>query len=135
MSPERDFNQALCFSELVLAHEFTEYRCIDPARKRPTLSFWGVLNTEEDFADLARENGKGYGVFDVINRLPPEMEAHIVAEDQRAARDKDVTGVHTFFVEIDREEVSPGDNLRALQNAPLRPSLIVQSSLPHKLHA
>jgi hypothetical protein len=45
-----------------------------------------------------------------------------------------VVGIRALFCELDREEPTSGAHLAMLRAAPLPPSLIIRSSLPHKLH-
>jgi hypothetical protein len=128
---ERDMEQALTYSRIVLQDEPGEYRLVHPKTGK-TRSYWGTLD-KEGFEGLSALNAKGYGVFAVINRLDPSVEQRI--NNRQAARNVDVIGVRALFVDIDREEAEPGANLCELRAAPLRPSLIVRSSLPHKLQA
>jgi hypothetical protein len=128
---ERDLDQALTYSRLVLQDEPGEFRCIHPKTGK-TRSYWGTLD-KQGFEGLSELNAKGYGIYAVVNRLDSSVEQRI--KTRQAARNVDVIGVRALFVDIDREEAEPGANLRELRAAPLPPSLIVRSSLPHKLQA
>ena len=114
-------------------HEPTEYRLIHPVTRK-TLPGVGTLETKKDVNTLAKENAQGYGVFAVINALNLAEVGSRNAQG-RAARDEDVTAVRAVWVELDKAETTPGAHLAMLKGAPLPPSLIVRSSLPHKLHA
>jgi hypothetical protein len=129
--PLPDHRQALAWAVALFADEPTEFRLIHPHSGR-AVSLWGRLERLSE--SLSKLNRADYGIYAVVNRLAATVEDR-VAGGNGAAGDKDVTGIRAVFVEIDREDEQPGSNLQRLQNAPLPPSLIVRSSLPHRLHA
>ncbi len=127
-----DTAMALTFCRTLFGNEPTEFRDIHPHTGK-TRHVWGYPETEADFASCVQSNREGYGVFAVINRADPNVEPRTLRG--KGTRDQDITGIRALSVEIDKDEATPGGNLRELLSAPLKPSLIVRSSLPHKLHA
>lgn len=128
-----DTTMALTFCRALFGDEPTEFRDIHP-HNGTTRHTWGYPETEADLESCIKSNCEGYGVFVVINRADPAVVEPRTLEG-KGARDRDITGIRALFVEVDKDEASPGDNLRELLSGSLRPSLIVSSSLPHKLHA
>lgn len=115
--------------------EPTEFRCIGHGTNRIRRNF-GTL--ESLFEELEHANVHGdLEVYAVINRtLPEALDAYRKSRDG-GVKDEDVvaaSGFRACFVEIDRAEGTPGDNLDEVQQAPIPPSIIVQSSTTNKLH-
>lgn len=121
---------AVLFSHHLHDDAPTEYRLIHPVTYH-VLSIWGTPETLPD--SLTAYNVQGYGVFALVNT--PQLEVQARAAAGKSARDRDIAAITALFVELDREEPRPGENLSALQSAPLIPTLIVRSSKAHKLHA
>jgi len=132
-----DWQQASHFHGLIHGDLETEFRLINPSGK--TVSRWGdlidVTNPDHPaLTDLQRLNDNGYGAYMVINSPDPAVAAKI-REGKGSTGDQDIAAATALFVDIDRDESSPGANLSMLQDAEVPPSLIVQSSAPHKVHA
>lgn len=103
----------------------TEWRLIHPHTGK-VASHFGRLEEVQDH--LQRANATGYGVYAVINRAGHEL-------GPEALRDELIVSARAVWVEIDQAETAPGEHFERLQAAPLTPSLVVQSSQAHKLHA
>lgn len=132
-----DWQQASRFHQHIHGPNETEYRFIKPGR--PTIHKWGdlldVTNPHHQaLADMQRLNDDGYGVYIVINHVDPTVATKI-KEGRGGATDTDITTPTALFVDIDRDEQTPGANLSMLEDAEVPPSLIVQSSTPNKVHA
>lgn len=96
--------------------------------KRDVVSLWGTLDEVED--ELIKLNADGYSVYVVINRIRRralERKAH--------TNDADISGVRAVFVDLDTK-LQEGEftNVGRLYEAPLLPSLVIQSSEVHKAH-
>jgi hypothetical protein len=131
-----DWGQANHFHELIHGDLETEYRLINATGR--TISKWGDLLDVNDpthpaLAELQRLNDAGYGAYAVINHPDPTVADRIRA-GKGSTGDDDITAATALFVDIDREETRPGENLALLEDAEVPPSLIVQSSAPHKVH-
>jgi hypothetical protein len=115
--------------------EPTEFRCIGHGTNR-IRRYFGTL--EALFEDLEHANVHGeLEVYAVINRTLPETLAAYRKNGHGGVKDEDVVAANGFracFVEIDKAEGAPGDNLDEVQQAPIPPSVIVQSSTTNKLH-
>ena len=139
-----DLSEAHEWAELLFDRgngvEPTEWRAI---RGKATRSSVGTLDEVED--ELVRLNREGFSIYAVVNRIRAEalealragrpVRASSNGKPQWATADQDIVAATALFVEIDREETEPGENLDRLRGAPLTPSLIMQSSKAHKLHA
>jgi|GEM_PF-5019477 len=133
-----DWQQARRFHELLHGQAETEYRFIKPGGGRPEHRWGDLLDVTDPqhpaLLDLQNLNDQGYGVYAVINHVDPAVAAKIHA-GRGGATDSDITEATALFVDVDREEATPGANLAMLEDAEVPPSLIVQSSAPHKVHA
>lgn len=138
---ETDWRQASRFYRLLHGDAPTEFRFIK--RGSPTISLWGDL-IDADTLDpnhrtlkrMTRLNSDGYGAYMVINTPNPTIgHQKIVIDGNGSITDADILTSTALFVELDRDETRPGSNYDLLADAELKPTLIVQSSLPHKLHA
>lgn len=93
---------------------------------------------QEALKGLRQLNEEGYNAYAVINRPDPAI-AHSKIVDPNTKHggiaDSDIIHVNGIFVDIDRPEAFEGETLDLLQNAPLEPSAIIQSSTIEKLHA
>jgi hypothetical protein len=131
-----DLTQARRFESALLAGASTEYRLLRP-RGTPggVLCHFGDLSGLESL--LARRNAAGWGVYALVNGLRPGRAEEIRADPLHhvGARDQDIISIRAVFVELDRPESRPGENLARIDNAPLPPSLLVRSSSPGRLHA
>lgn len=134
-----DWRQAQRYHELLHGTNQTEYRFIKPGAHPEHR--WGDLttatNTPPDhpaLADLQTLNDNGYGAYAVVN-TPHETIGAKIHEGRGGATDTDITTPTALFVDVDREEPKPGANLDMLQDCEVPPSLIIQSSAPHKIHA
>lgn len=121
---------ALRFSRHLHHDAPTECRLIHPVAYH-VISLWGTTETLQP--RLASLNAEGYGVFILVNTPYMEVQGRIGVG--KSTRDQDIVAVTALFVELDRKESTPGENLAALRNAPLPPTLIVRSSKANKLHA
>jgi hypothetical protein len=115
--------------------EPTEFRCIGHGTNR-IRRYFGTL--ESLFEELEHANVHDeLEVYAVINRTLPETLDAYRKNGDGGVKDEDVdaaSGFRACFVEIDKDEVAPGDNLDEVQQAPIPPSIIVQSSTTNKLH-
>jgi hypothetical protein len=118
--------------------EPTEFRLIHFQKKKKTLHLWGNLENEDDIKSLEKLNNEGYGIYAVVNGVHSSVAEKIErtknTDKPEGTLDKDIISINAAFVEIDSEEKTPGQHLEMLMQAPLSPSLIVQSSTPNKLH-
>lgn len=130
-----DLAQARRFESLLLAGVATEYRLLRP-RGAPggARCHFGNLSGLEIL--LARQNAAGWGIYALVNGLRPERVREIRADrlHHTGARNQDIASIRAVFVELDRPEGEPGENLARLERAPLPPSLLVRSSDPGRLH-
>lgn len=131
-----DWTQASRFHQLIHDQNETEYRFIKPGK--PSISKWGDLldvtdPTHPALTDMQRLNDNGYGAYMVINQPHPNTATKIHA-GKGSTNDDDIQAATALFVDIDRDETKPGDNLTQLEDAEVPPSLIIQSSAPHKVH-
>lgn len=135
-----DWHQASRFYNLIHNGHPTEFRFINGTR---VTGLWGDLtdapNTDPNHKSLrqmTRLNSHGYGAYMVINT--PNPQAGTAKFNTRNAKgtitDNEITHATALFVDLDRPEKRTNANLDALQEAEIPPSLIVQSSYPHKVH-
>lgn len=133
-----DWRQASRFHELLHGTAETEYRFIKPGGGRPEHRWGDLLDTTDPnhpaLVDLQRLNDDGYGAYMVINHVDPAVATKI-HDGRGGATDTDILEATALFVDVDRQETTPGANLTMLEDAEVPPSLIVQSSAPHKVHA
>lgn len=141
---EPDLAAAYQWAELLFDRgdgiEPTEWRAVGGEQTR------SVVGTLDEVADeLVRLNTNGHNIYAVVNRVSHQaleairsgrpIRAGSNGKPQRATADQDIVAATALFVEIDREETEPGENLERLRGAPLTPSVVMQSSKAHKLHA
>lgn len=134
-----DWRQASRYYQALHGTNPTEFRFIK--RGSPTISLWGDLAkiTDPDHRTLKRMtrlNSDGYGAYMVVNTPNPTTgHQKIITDGKGSITDTDIVNATAFFVELDHDEQHPGSNYDLLAEAELKPSLIIQSSLSHKLHA
>lgn len=133
-----DWRQASRYYQALHGTNPTEFRFIK--RGSPTISLWGDLAEITDpghrtLKRMTRLNSDGYGAYMVVNTPNPTTgHQKIITDGKGSITDTDIVAATAFFVELDRNEQRPGSNYDLLAEAELKPSLIVQSSQPHKLH-
>lgn len=137
---ETDWQQASRFYQAIHGTNPTEFRFIK--RGAPTISLWGDLQNATDpthraLHRMTRLNSDGYGAYMVINTPDPQAGTakFLTKGGTGSITDNDITHATALFVELDTPEPRDGHNYELLAEAELKPSLIVQSSLPNKVHA
>ncbi len=132
-----DLNAARCFLSNIHEEAPSEYRAVwlgGKTRPRPagypkSVTFFS--DQEDVLERLGELNAQGYDIFCLLSQVDT---AHL--EAGKPARNCDVTGTYWLGVDIDNPP-SKGvlSNLGRLQESELEPTIIVQTSEPHKLQA
>ncbi len=132
-----DLNAARCFLSNIHEEAPSEYRALwlgGKTRPRPagypkSVTFFS--DQEDVIERLGELNMKGYDVFCLLGQVDTAR-----LEARKPARNCDVTGTYWLAVDID-DPPSSGEttNLGRLQESELEPTIIVQTSEPHKLQA
>lgn len=137
---ETDWHQASRFYAAIHGTAPTEFRFI--RRGSPTISLWGdLLNatdpTHRALRRMTRLNSDGYGAYMIINTPDPQAGTakFLTKGGTGSITDNDITHATALFVELDNPEPRDGHNYELLAEAELKPSLIIQSSAPSKVHA
>lgn len=137
---ETDWQQASRFYQAIHGTNPTEFRFIK--RGAPTISLWGDLHnittpTHRSLKRMTRLNNDGYGAYMIINTPDPQAGTakFLTKGGTGSITDNDITHATALFVELDNPEPRDGHNYELLAEAELKPSLIIQSSAPNKVHA
>lgn len=132
-----DLNAARCFLSNIHEEAPSEYRALwlgGKTRPLPEGSPKSVTfsSGQEDVLErLGELNTQGYDIFCLLSQVDTAR-----LEAGKPARNCDVTGTYWLGVDIDNPP-SSGEttNLGRLQESALEPTIIVQTSEPHKLQA